>query len=79
MASACLPSADNSFGPQVKGCRSGFDFTLLFEETILTIVPLSLLLISIPIRMIYEWKDKKYVRAGRLFPIKAVDFPAPKQ
>lgn len=34
---ACL--SDTTFGPFISGCRDDFDFTLLFEETILTIVP----------------------------------------
>lgn len=39
MASSCALNADLSFGPIVKGCRGGFDFTLLFEEAILTLLP----------------------------------------
>lgn len=30
---------DNTFGPFVQGCRDEFDFTLLFEETVFSIVP----------------------------------------
>ncbi|KAB5511355.1 P-loop containing nucleoside triphosphate hydrolase protein [Coniochaeta sp. 2T2.1] len=33
---------DDTFGPYAGECRGGFDFTLLFEETILTILPTSL-------------------------------------
>ncbi|OAA71650.1 ABC transporter, transmembrane domain, type 1 [Akanthomyces lecanii RCEF 1005] len=43
MTLSCPVSADNVFGPAVAApCRAGFDFTLLFEETVLTILPLSL-------------------------------------
>ncbi|EHK21751.1 uncharacterized protein TRIVIDRAFT_59905 [Trichoderma virens Gv29-8] len=35
----CVPSADNAFGPRVHGCREDFDFTLLFEQSILSILP----------------------------------------
>lgn len=46
---------DDSFGPKVKAwdadCRGGFDFTLLFEEAILSIGPSSLLLLLVPWRI----------------------------
>ncbi|TVY83108.1 ABC transporter FUM19 [Lachnellula suecica] len=51
MASDCLPANDNVFGPVVQGCRSGFDFTLMFEQTILSIGPAALLLLSTPPRL----------------------------
>ena len=50
-SSKCLGSADNDFGPAVLGCRNGFDFTLLFEQTILSLVPSLLLLLLIPFRI----------------------------
>lgn len=44
---------DNSFGPYANGCRGRFDFTLLFEESIL-IVPITVLFLLIaPCRAIY--------------------------
>ncbi|KAI6774795.1 hypothetical protein HG530_001553 [Fusarium avenaceum] len=44
---------DKSFGPYAKGCRGGFDLTLLFEESIL-IVPITvLLLLAAPCRATY--------------------------
>lgn len=36
---------DDRFGPSVQGCRSNFDFTLFFEQTILTVVPLLCLML----------------------------------
>lgn len=44
---------DNLFGPRVlkNTCRSGFDFTLLFEELIFAIVPSALLLLAVPWRL----------------------------
>jgi hypothetical protein len=43
----CSVADEDVFGPFVNAsCHHGFDFTLLFEETILTLVPLSLLLLS---------------------------------
>ncbi|OAA72237.1 ABC transporter, transmembrane region, type 1 [Cordyceps fumosorosea ARSEF 2679] len=40
---SCTIDVERAFGPSVSSaCLGGFDFTLLFEETILTILPLSL-------------------------------------
>lgn len=45
----CTSDADDKFGPHVVGCRDDFDFTLLFEQSILSLAPTALLmLISIP-------------------------------
>ena len=39
----CSIDLENEFGPIVdKSCLDGFDFTLFFEETILTMLPLGL-------------------------------------
>lgn len=46
----CTLGADNLFGPRVDGCRD-FDFTLLFEQTILQAAPSALLLLSVPARI----------------------------
>lgn len=35
----CGVSADTHFGPRVSPCRRDFDFTLLFEQGILALVP----------------------------------------
>jgi hypothetical protein len=48
----CAPSIDASFGPFVPPeCRDGFDFTLVFEQSILVLIPASLLLIIAPFRI----------------------------
>ncbi len=40
---SCTIDVERAFGPSVSStCLGGFDFTLLFEETILTILPLGL-------------------------------------
>ncbi|CAI6088008.1 unnamed protein product [Clonostachys chloroleuca] len=41
----CSPQADDAFGPVVAHCRQGFDFTLLFEQFILSAVPSVLVLL----------------------------------
>ena len=46
LASFCSPSADKTFGPAVsENCRGGFDFTLLFEQSILSLAPSLLLFV----------------------------------
>lgn len=51
--SSCVPAADRAFGPQVHGCRADFDFTLMFEESFLSIAPSSLFLAVVPLRLWY--------------------------
>ncbi|KAL6921168.1 hypothetical protein FSST1_005194 [Fusarium sambucinum] len=46
-------SCDRSFGPYADGCRGGFDFTLLFEESILVVPITALLLLAAPFRVSY--------------------------
>ena len=46
----CKLSADDAFGPAVHGCRSNFDFTLLFEQSFFQIAPSALLLLLLPLR-----------------------------
>lgn len=41
----CALGMDNTFGPFVKGCRDDFDFTLLFEQGIMTMAPAAFLLL----------------------------------
>ncbi|KAF4969630.1 hypothetical protein FSARC_3209 [Fusarium sarcochroum] len=48
----CSPSLDASFGPFIgPECRDGFDFTLVFEQSILVLLPAALLLILAPFRL----------------------------
>ncbi|QKX58862.1 uncharacterized protein TRUGW13939_05990 [Talaromyces rugulosus] len=44
---------DSSFGPQVRtqNCRGGLDFTVLFEESMLSLAPAALLLLIAPFRL----------------------------
>ncbi|GAB7351131.1 hypothetical protein MBLNU459_g1589t2 [Dothideomycetes sp. NU459] len=50
MAALCPISADNVFGPIIDGCNH-VDFTLLFEQTIFSILPSTLLLFVAPLRV----------------------------
>ncbi|KAJ5434324.1 ABC transporter transmembrane domain type 1 [Penicillium cf. griseofulvum] len=47
----CSLQADNTFGPVVKTCRDGFDFTLFFEQAILGLVPAIAFLLVCPFRL----------------------------
>ncbi|KAF2004654.1 P-loop containing nucleoside triphosphate hydrolase protein [Amniculicola lignicola CBS 123094] len=42
---------DASFGPGIGSCRGGFDFTLLFEDSILSLLPQAIFLFLAPIRL----------------------------
>ena len=68
---------DNTFGPfvDIPG-RDSFDFTLLFEETILSIIPSALLLLLIPLRIIRLWKSPRKVTGSYLQTAKIVNIPS---
>ncbi|PYI06874.1 multidrug resistance-associated protein [Aspergillus sclerotiicarbonarius CBS 121057] len=52
MSPACSLEADNVFGPVVShACRDGFDFTLLFEQSILGLIPAVAFLLASPLRV----------------------------
>jgi hypothetical protein len=63
---------DDSIGPWAGECRGGFDFTLLFEETILSILPLAIVLLVAPFRIFYLSKRDKKVGKSYLLPLKLV-------
>ncbi|PYH31531.1 uncharacterized protein BO87DRAFT_418037 [Aspergillus neoniger CBS 115656] len=50
MAGSCSPAADDSFGPVV-ACPATFDFTLLFEQSILSLGPSAIFLLLVPWRI----------------------------
>ncbi len=52
IARACPAAADQAFGPAIRGCRSQFDFTLFFEETILTLLPCIVFMVLAVFRII---------------------------
>lgn len=54
----CPSNADLSFGPAIDSrCRDGFDFTLLFEESILSLIPAALFILVSPLRLVYLVKS----------------------
>lgn len=52
VSASCGQFPDNTFGPVVDECARVFDFTLLFQESILTILPSAALLLFAPLRLI---------------------------
>jgi ATP-binding cassette subfamily C (CFTR/MRP) protein 1 len=56
ISSHCDANADNVFGPRVEACSRQFDFTLLFEQSILSIAPAALFtfLLSFRITQLYR-------------------------
>ncbi|KAJ0362676.1 hypothetical protein COL154_006121 [Colletotrichum chrysophilum] len=64
-----MSDADNYFGPQVNGY---FDFTVLFEQSILSILPTALLIILAPVRITWLRRNDIRVRAGKLLWLKLI-------
>ncbi|KAF5657957.1 multidrug resistance-associated 1 [Fusarium heterosporum] len=61
----CMSSTDTSFGPFVgPECRDGFDFTLVFEQSILVLFPAALLLVFAPVRL-FRLRNAPVKVAGR--------------
>ncbi|KAI1277349.1 ABC transporter [Xylaria sp. FL0933] len=55
----CPSDADSSFGPAINsGCRGGFDFTLLFEESVLSLLPAALFILVAALRVVYLVKSR---------------------
>lgn len=65
--------SDNSFQPHAgPSCRGGFDFSLLFEETIFTIPLQCILLVVVPFRIFQLLRKDIQVGASILRPLKVV-------
>ncbi|KAJ5587013.1 P-loop containing nucleoside triphosphate hydrolase protein [Penicillium hispanicum] len=64
----CSVADEDVFGPTVSAaCRHGFDFTLLFEEIVLTLLPLFLVSLVAPIRFWKLWKAPEKVNRSWLY------------
>jgi len=75
MQSSECTRLDDTFGPHAANCRGGFDFTLQFEETILSLSPLAILLIIAPLRIFYLFKKEKKVIHSPVLSLKLVCLP----
>ena len=75
MASSSRPSCrdlDNSLSFDAGSCRGGFDFSLLFEETILEILPIAFILVLAPIQVWQLSQKRRKVVGSWLLPVKLV-------
>lgn len=59
---------DNDFGPIVRICRDGFDFTMRFEETILSMAP-SMLVIFLAGGRIRSLRKRSRIISARKFQL----------
>ena len=64
-STTCL---DDSFGPTVHGCRGDFDFTLLFEQSFLSVAPSSLLIL-LAVARIWSLRSRKREVGGTAFQL----------
>ncbi|KAM0524595.1 hypothetical protein ACHAPE_000693 [Trichoderma viride] len=54
----CAPTADAAFGPVVDAaCRDGFDFTLVFEQSVFVLLPAAMLVLMAPLRLLQLHKS----------------------
>ncbi len=69
----CSVAHEDVFGPFVNAsCHHGFDFTLLFEETILTLLPLLLFLLAGALRIFSLCSTSEKVNRSWLYAAKEV-------
>jgi hypothetical protein len=69
--SICLE--DFSIGPKTSiRCRNGLDLTLVFEESILSLLPASAMIVASTIRSIFLRKARKVVSGNSFNDTKAV-------
>ena len=69
MANATIRALDAHFGPFV---AEYFDFTQLFEETILSILPSAAFLLAFPFRVAWLWRKPRTVTGSLLHSNKLV-------
>ncbi|KAG9235150.1 hypothetical protein BJ875DRAFT_495249 [Amylocarpus encephaloides] len=72
----CLIEVEDVFGPQVQGCGDNFDFTLLFEESILTVPLTGLLLLGMIPRIVHLLRASVKVNSGLHHHAKILGFAA---
>lgn len=72
----CSAADEDLFGPIIApSCHHGFDFTLYFEETILTLLPIAIVWIAASIRVWALRQDVEKVNRSWLFAAKEVGSP----
>lgn len=72
-AHGCPPGADDLFGPIVNPhCRGGFDFTLLFEQSVLSMIPAAIIVVAFPLRLAYLATSRSKTQLGPIRLLKLV-------
>lgn len=77
MAEKCLNTSNTNFGPVIheRDCRPDFDFTLLFEQSILAIGPTAILLALTGPRVAHLWKNSRKTLPSSIRYMKIVGLP----
>lgn len=68
----CQSDADDNFGPAVAACVRTFDFTLFFEQAILSIIPSAIFIIVFPFRFWYLCISSQKTKSSWMSIAKAV-------
>lgn len=64
---------DYSFGPKTSPhCRNGFDLTFVFEESILSLLPASLMIVASLSRLVVLYRKRLVVSGKSFYDTKAV-------
>lgn len=66
----CGFAADTKLGPSVSPCRREFDFTIVFEEVVLVVIPAAVFVVLAIASLLSLHRAPILVRHGRLHPFK---------
>lgn len=72
---SCTVEVEDKWGPQVHGCGTDFDLTLLFHEVVLFIAPLSIALCWAALRIWQLSRRESIIASAVLYRFKIVSAP----
>lgn len=72
MSATCAADSDRVFGPRVDTNCRGFDFTLLFEDAVLTAIPAALFVLFLLLRLHSIRRDPVKMMSYKLVAYKLV-------
>lgn len=73
MANSSRVLTDDTFGPFLHdNGKQVFDFTLLFEDSIMSVLPSAILIAIVPLRIVQLWRKSHKVTASHLQTVKMV-------
>lgn len=64
-----MAAGDDDFGPQLPGY---LDFTLVFEQSLFSLLPASVFVLAAPYRIVQLWKKPRCVSSHKLLIAKMV-------